>query len=126
MDYSDASTFSTASGKDYQYVVLQVTLKEKFIGTGSGNLTELENAIKHKKAIAFIPSPHQMAAVKVLWVEIESRLLWFLKKLYKTTIPGSKSIIFRGSPLVCLVKITVPLSRLGRLFFCLFRLLQDI
>lgn len=28
-----------------QYVVLQVTLKEKFIGTGSGNLTELENVI---------------------------------------------------------------------------------
>ena len=37
MDYSDSSTFSTASGKDYQYVVLQVTLKEKFLGTGSGN-----------------------------------------------------------------------------------------
>ncbi len=27
------------------YVVLQIILKEKFIGTGSGNLTELENAI---------------------------------------------------------------------------------
>lgn len=45
MDYSDESTFSTASGKNYKYVVLQVTLKEKFLGTGSGNLTELENAI---------------------------------------------------------------------------------
>ncbi|MBR3640429.1 MAG: DUF4177 domain-containing protein [Oscillibacter sp.] len=44
-DYSDQSTFSTASGMDYQYVVLQVTLKEKFIGTGSGNLTELEKCI---------------------------------------------------------------------------------
>ena len=48
MDYGEASTFSTESGKDYQYVVLQVTLKEKFIGTGSGNLTELENAIIHQ------------------------------------------------------------------------------
>lgn len=48
MDYSDSSTFSTASGKDYQYVVLQVTLKEKFLGTGSGNLTELEDAINHQ------------------------------------------------------------------------------
>ena len=38
MDFSDSSTFSTASGKDYHYVVLQVTLKEKFLGTGSGNL----------------------------------------------------------------------------------------
>ncbi len=48
MDYSDSSTFSTASGKDYQYVVLQVTLKEKFLRTGSGNLTELEEAINHQ------------------------------------------------------------------------------
>lgn len=39
------SSFSTASGNALQYVVLQVTLKEKFIGTGSGNLTELENVI---------------------------------------------------------------------------------
>lgn len=45
MDYTDSSTFSMASGKDYQYVVLQVTLKEKFFGTGSENLTELEAAI---------------------------------------------------------------------------------
>ena len=45
MDYSDISTFSTASGKNFKYVVLQVTLKEKFIGTGSGNLSELEAAI---------------------------------------------------------------------------------
>lgn len=28
-----------------QYVVLQVTLKEKLFGTGSGNLTELEGVI---------------------------------------------------------------------------------
>lgn len=48
MDFSDSSTFSTASGKDYHYVVLQVTLKEKFLGTGSGNLTELEEAINHQ------------------------------------------------------------------------------
>lgn len=42
----EESTFSTASGLDnLHYVVLQVALKEKFIGTGSGNLTELENVI---------------------------------------------------------------------------------
>ncbi len=28
-----------------QYVVLQVVLKEKFMSTGSGNLSELENVI---------------------------------------------------------------------------------
>lgn len=30
------------------YVVLQVVLKEKFLGTGSGNLTELEAAINRQ------------------------------------------------------------------------------
>ncbi len=45
MDLSDVSTFSLASGKNLHYVVLQVTLKEKLLGTGSGNLTELENVI---------------------------------------------------------------------------------
>lgn len=29
-NYDDTSTFSTASGRGLQYVVLQVTLKEKF------------------------------------------------------------------------------------------------
>lgn len=32
------------------YVVLQVILKEKFIGTGSGNLTELEGVINRQAA----------------------------------------------------------------------------
>lgn len=35
------------------YVVLQVTLKEKFIGTGSGNLTELENVINQQAALGY-------------------------------------------------------------------------
>lgn len=42
------SSVSTASGNEYQYVVLQVTLKEKFFGTGSGNLIELENVINNQ------------------------------------------------------------------------------
>lgn len=37
-------------GQRIPYVVLQVTLKEKFIGTGSGNLTELENVINQQAA----------------------------------------------------------------------------
>ena len=32
------------------YVVLQVVLKEKFLGTGSGNLTELESVINQQAA----------------------------------------------------------------------------
>lgn len=39
------SSYSAASGGSWQYVVLQVTLKEKLIGTGSGNLTQLEEVI---------------------------------------------------------------------------------
>ena len=47
--YQDASTYSTASGNEnLQYVVLQVTLKEKLFGTGSGNLTALENVINEQ------------------------------------------------------------------------------
>ena len=46
----EESTFSRASGNNYHYVVLQVVLKEKFIGTGSGNLTELENVIHEQAA----------------------------------------------------------------------------
>ena len=50
VDYADKSTFSGASGQNLQYVVLQVTLKEKFIGTGSGYLTELEACINAQAA----------------------------------------------------------------------------
>ena len=38
------------SGRSMRYVVLQVVLKEKFLGTGSGNLTELENVINTQTA----------------------------------------------------------------------------
>lgn len=44
-DISRESSFSMASGKELPYVVMQVTLKEKFWGTGSGNLNELEEVI---------------------------------------------------------------------------------
>lgn len=47
----EEGSFSVASGaNDLQYVVLQVTLKEKLIGTGSGNLTELEKVINKQAA----------------------------------------------------------------------------
>jgi hypothetical protein len=35
------------------YVVIQIILKEKFMGTGSGNLTELENAINSQAALGY-------------------------------------------------------------------------
>lgn len=48
--WKQESTYSTASGQNYHYVVLQVTLKEKLFGTGSGNLTELEDVINKQAA----------------------------------------------------------------------------
>ncbi|EHR35653.1 DUF4177 domain-containing protein [Helcococcus kunzii] len=47
-DLERESTHSTASGQNLDYVVLQVTLKEKFLGTGSENLTELEEVINRQ------------------------------------------------------------------------------
>ncbi|MGN1456772.1 MAG: DUF4177 domain-containing protein [Acutalibacteraceae bacterium] len=47
------SSYSVASGNAYQYVVLQVTLKEKLFGTGSGNLTELENVINRQASLGY-------------------------------------------------------------------------
>ena len=44
-NWSHESRFSHASGQNLPYVVMQVTLKEKFFGTGSGNLTDLEQVI---------------------------------------------------------------------------------
>ncbi len=46
----NSSSFSRAPGNDLDYVVMQVTLKEKFLGTGSGNLTELEEVINAQAA----------------------------------------------------------------------------
>ena len=45
----EESSYYVAYGTNQAYVVLQVTLKEKFMGTGSGNLTELE-AVINKQA----------------------------------------------------------------------------
>lgn len=47
------SRFSSGSGQNLPYVVLQVTLKEKFLGTGSGNLTDLENVINQQVAMGY-------------------------------------------------------------------------
>lgn len=49
-DMKRESSYSVASGQDLPYVILQVTLKEKFIGTGSGNLVELEEVINEQAA----------------------------------------------------------------------------
>jgi hypothetical protein len=38
---------------DGKYVVLQVTLKEKIIGTASRNLSQLENTINNQAALGY-------------------------------------------------------------------------
>ena len=48
--YSTPEGTTTSVSYDKPYVVLQVTLKEKFIGTGSGNLSELEKVINEQAA----------------------------------------------------------------------------
>ena len=48
---SGANPRPAANGMSY--VVLQVVLKEKFIGSGSGNLTELERAINAQAALGY-------------------------------------------------------------------------
>ena len=54
----DAPTCETVKGDPLMaangmYVVIQIVLKEKFLGTGSGNLTELENAINAQAALGY-------------------------------------------------------------------------
>lgn len=41
------------AGAGMSYVVLQVVLKEKMFGSGSGNLTELEKAINAQAALGY-------------------------------------------------------------------------
>jgi hypothetical protein len=59
VDSSDsAPTCGTVKGDPQMaangmYVVIQIVLKEKFLGTGSGNLTELENAINAQAALGY-------------------------------------------------------------------------
>lgn len=76
------SSISTASGQDYHYVVLQVTLKEKFFGTGSGNLVELEQVInaQAKKGYVYTPSPPPTVAARALAAATASKPPWSLKK----------------------------------------------
>ncbi|HAN41966.1 MAG TPA: DUF4177 domain-containing protein [Sphaerochaeta sp.] len=45
--------YNFASGRRLKYVVIQVTLKEKLLGTGSGNLTELENVINYQASLGY-------------------------------------------------------------------------
>jgi hypothetical protein len=50
IDYHDTNWLATEGIHVMQYVVLQVILKEKLWGTGSGNLTSLEKAINDQAA----------------------------------------------------------------------------
>lgn len=62
-----------------KYVVLQVTLKEKLIGTASKNLSELEDVI-NKQADKGYPSAQHLVEVKDLEAVTASRQQWCLKE----------------------------------------------
>lgn len=63
-----------------QYVVLQVTLKEKLIGTASKNLKELEDVINAQAAKGTACTtllPPLLPIVPASAAETGSRLLWY-------------------------------------------------
>ena len=60
-----------------KYVVLQVTLKEKLIGTASKNLSELEDVINKQADKA---SAQHLVEVKDLEAVTASRQQWCLKE----------------------------------------------
>ena len=75
------SSYSVASEQNYQYAVLQVTLKEKLVGTGTGNLTELENVINRQaRDTACTPVRRRTAAARVLAAETASRRRSFSRR----------------------------------------------
>ena len=51
--WTDAAPQPHSTAHAPSYVVLQVILKEKFLGTGSGNLTELEGVINRQAAYGY-------------------------------------------------------------------------
>lgn len=82
-NYSDSLTYSTASGVEgLQYVVLQVTLKEKFLGTGSGNLSALEEVLNEQASKGYRRTPSRQPLHKVadFWAATGFRQRWYLKK----------------------------------------------
>lgn len=68
-----------------KYVVLQVTLKEKLIGTSSKNLSELEDVINKQadKGYRLHTISTTSGGSKGLEAETVFRLRWYLKELNK-------------------------------------------
>lgn len=66
-----------------QYVVLQVTLKEKFIGTSSKNLNELEDVINTQAAKGYRLHTISTTSAQGLAEEIGFRPQWYLKNCNK-------------------------------------------
>ena len=70
-------------GRRDKYVVIQVVLTEKLLGTGSGtaSLTNLQAEINKQAAkdTGFIRSPRHLPGPKVFWEEIRSRRQWCLR-----------------------------------------------
>ena len=52
-DSASAGAHPRPAAQGASYVVLQVILKEKFFGTGSGNLTELEGVLNAQASLGY-------------------------------------------------------------------------
>lgn len=78
------------SREKMQYVVLQVTLRAKLIGTGSKNLSELEKVINTQVSRAFdcTPFPPKQAEARVSVVETKCRQHSYLRAS-RYEVPGN-------------------------------------
>lgn len=67
-------------------IILQVTLKEKLFGTGSGNLTELENMInkQDRKDYRLHTITTSNGEVKDLWITNGFKRFWCLKEWFSS------------------------------------------
>lgn len=95
-NYSDESTYSTASGIDgLKYVVLQVTLKEKFLGTGSGNLSALESVLNEQAAKGYRLHTITTASATSSGFLGGDRIqaTWYLKKFFNAVFPSVPSAL---------------------------------
>ena len=84
MAWDDVAGKAAGTNGD-KYVVLQVVLTEKLLGTGSGtaSLTNLQSEINNKrpKDTGFTRSQQHLPAPRVFLAAIKFKLPWYLNEL---------------------------------------------
>lgn len=86
MAWDDVAGKAAGNNGD-KYVVLQVVLTEKLLGTGSGtaSLTNLQSEINKQapKDTGFTRSQQHLLALRVFLAAIKFKLPWYLNELIK-------------------------------------------